>query len=467
MKKVLVFLLLLTAVSGVLLTVQWIGYEKRSSAFQKVIANQTIEIDVKESGFTIKQTLASVSEGTNLTMRLPADAEKVSCSKGDRCITSSQSGTITVKGENVSIQYTIPASLSPRSFLLNNWQAAFEEMTPAKTTLLITDHTKRGGQWISSIEQKAAKQLSEIDFYSFEGEAERPPLFWQKERLKETHFSAGTIFARDTVQLPAGLVDMPFSTEDLPRQTVVISSNIKPQQLDGLLFIRQQSDLNTIHTDAVYAYIKKHFIFPADEQWMTSFLAVSLYNAKPMYMKAAEMKEQVTAVLTEQEEKKWEKALLQLKGKEVNTVKLDQVLSAVKGEQTNFFKENKSSRPPSLPLVFFDGRPVTVEDQPVSFHVKTKNGLLYIPLEDAAKALGFSVQKVSPQQWRMKKGVDVYRFDAARNQVYVNNHPHPLYEHALDQIDGITYIDKIWFQKVFLFEVKESNEAIELTSYGL
>lgn len=467
MKKVLLFLLLLLAVSGVLLTVQWIGYERLSSASQKVIANQTVEIEVEENGFSIKQTIYSIPEGMTLNMKLPADAKEVSCSKGDECVTGSQSGTITVKNKEASIQFKIPAALSPQSFLLTNWQASFKEISPAKTTLLVTDHTKKGGQWISSIEQTAAKQLSEIDFYSFEGEEEQPPLFWQKTVLKMSSFSGVTVFASEPIQLSPQLKSIPFSENNIGKQTVVISSTIKPQQAGGLTFIREKSDLSMLHTNAVYAYVKKHFIFPKDEQWMTSILAVSLYEAKPMYMKAAKMNVQIMAVLTEREKKKWEKALMQLKGKEVSADKLDEALSAVKGEHTNFFKENKSSHSPSSPLVFFDGRPVNVEDQPASFHMKTKDGLLYIPLQDAAKALGFSVQEVSSKHWLMKKGVDSYQFYPSENRVLLNNHPYTLYENAFKQMDGVVYIDKIWFRKIFLVEVKESKTAIQLKSYGL
>lgn len=467
MKKVLVFLLLLLAVSGILLTVQWIGYERLSSASQKIIANQTVEIEVEESGFSIKQTIYAIPEGMTLNMKLPADAKEVSCSQGDECVTGSQSGTITVKDKEASIQFKIPSALSPQSFLLTNGQASFKEMSPAKTTLLVTDHTKRGGQWISSIDQTAAKQLSEIDFYSFEGEEKQPPLFWQKTEFKMSRFSGVTIFASEPVQLSPQLKSLPFSENDLGRQTVVIASAIKPQQAGGLTFIRKKSDLSMVHTNAVYAYVKKHFIFSEDEQWMTSVLAVSLYGAKPMHMKAATMKGQIMAVLTEQEEKKWEKALLQLKGKEVSANKLDQALSAVKGEQTNFFTENKSSDSPSVPLVFFDSRPVSVEGQPASFHMKTKEGVLYIPLQDAANALGFSVQEVSSQHWLMKKGTESYQFYPSENRVLLNNHPYALYKNALKQMDGIVYIDKIWFQKIFLVEVQESKTEIQLKSYGL
>lgn len=467
MKKVLLFLFLLFAVSGVLLTIQWIGYERLSSASQEVTASQTVEIEVEETGFSIKQTVYAIPEGMTLNMKLPADAKEVSCSKGDECITGSQSGTITIENKEASIQFNIPSALSPQSFLLTNWLASFKEINTAKTTLLVTDYTKRGGQWISSIEQTTAKQLSEIHFYSFEGEEEQPPLFWQKTEFKMSRFSGVTIFADEPIQLSSQLKSIPFSENDLGRQTVVISSAIKPQQAGGLTFIREKSKLGMIHTNAVYAYVKKHFIFPEDEHWMTSILAVSLYGAKPMHMKAATMNEQIMAVLTEQEEKKWKKALMQLKGKEVSADKLDQALSAIKGEHTDFFTENKNSGSPSAPLVFFDGRPVKVEGQPASFHMKTKEGVLYIPLQDAAKALGFSVQEVSSQHWLMKKGVASYQFYPSENRVLLNNRPYALYKNALKYIDGIVYIDKIWFQKIFLVEVQESKTEIQLKSYGL
>ncbi|MCP3761888.1 hypothetical protein NLX67_05750 [Domibacillus sp. A3M-37] len=467
MKKVLLFSVLLLIISGILLTIQWIGYEKLSSASENIMADQTIEIEVQSDGFLIKQALQSLPENSKLNMKLPADAKEVSCSKGDKCVTGGQSGTVTANGGIITIQYQIPATLSSQSFLLNNWQASFENIDVSHTDLLLTDHTKRGGQWISSIQQTAAKQLSMIDFYSFKGKADRPPLFWQKNGLKQSDFADITVFAKEPVNLSEESMSAPFSKEEIIAQTVVISKDLKPQQLDGLTFIRQESDLRTIRSRMIYDYVKKHFIFPEEEQWMTSFLAVSLYSTQPMNMKAADMNEQIAAVLAEAEQKEWETALMQFKGKEVNAEKLDRALSAVKSEQTDFFEKNKSSKLPTVPLIFFDGRSVMVEEARVPFHMKKKDSLLYVPLKEAAAALGFSVQEVSSQEWLMKKEFETYHFYLNENRVLLNEHQYALYETALQKMDGIIYIDKIWFQKIFLVEVQETDEAIHLKSYGL
>lgn len=467
MKKVLLFSILLLIISGTLFTVQWIGYEKLSSASEKIITDQTIEIDVLRDGFSIKQALHSLPEGIKMNMKLPADAKKISCSKENECVIGGQSGTIIANGGSITIRYWIPASVSSQSFLLNNWQASFENVNISNTALLVTDHMKRGGQWISSIKQTASKQLSMIDFYSFEGKAGRPPLFWQKNVLQQTEVAEITIFAKEPVNMSAESISVPFSNEERIAQTVVISQDMKPQQLDGLTFIQQESDLRTIRTKIIYDYAKKHFIFPEEEQWMTSFLAVSLYNTQPMHMKAATMNKQITAVLTEAEQKEWETVLMQFKGKEVNAEKLDRALSTVKSEQTDFFEKNKSSTVPTVPLAFFDGRSVTAEGVNKPFHMKNKDGLLYVPLKEAAAALGFSFQEVSSQEWLMKKEFETYRFYLNENRVLLNEHQYALYETALQKIGGIMYIDKIWFQKIFLVEVQETNEAIHLKSYGL
>ncbi|OES43714.1 stalk domain-containing protein [Domibacillus iocasae] len=467
MRKVLLFSVILFIVSGGLLTVQWIGYEKLSSASEKIMANQTVEIDVKSNGFSIKQVLHSLPENSELNVKMPADAKEVSCSKGDMCIKGGHSGTVIANGGSITIQYKIPASLSSQSFLLNNGQSSFENVDITNTALLVTDHTKRDGQWISSIEQTAAKQLSAIDFYSFEGKADRPPLFWQKDVLKAANLAGITVFAKESVNLSEESVSVPFPAEEIAAQTVVISPELKPQQLDGLTLIQKESDVKKIRSKMIYDYVKKHFIFPEEEQWLTSFLAVSLYNIQPMHMKAVNMNERIAAVLTEAEQKEWKTALLQFKGKEVNAEKLDKALSAVKNEQTDFFEKNKNIDSPAAPLVFFDGRPVTVEGTDVPFHMKNKEGLIYVPLKETAEVLGYSIQEVSSQEWMMKKEFETYRFYLNENRVLLNEHQYALYETALQNIEGIVYIDKIWFQKIFLVEVQETNTAIHLKSYGL
>ncbi|WP_046175148.1 stalk domain-containing protein [Domibacillus indicus] len=467
MKKVLLFSVVLLVLSGSLITVQWIGYEKLSSASEKVTADQTLEIDVQDDGFSVKQTLHSLPERTTLTMKLPADVQKLSCSRGDKCVTASQSGTITAAGGDFYIQYRIPASLSSQSFLLNNWQASFEGVDIVETNLQITDHTKKGGQWISSLAQTASKSLSMIDFYSFEGKIENPPLFWQKSPMPQSRAGSITVFAENPVDIPADSVSVLFSEKESAAQVIVITQGVRAQQLNGLTFIQKESDLGSIRTKMINDYLAQYFVFPEEEQWMISLLAAALYNEQPEEEKAAGMNKEIISMLTEEEQKKWKAELWQLKGQKLSSQKLDEALSSVKGEQTDYFEKNKSIHSPAAALTFFDGRPVMVEEVEASFHIKKKDSMLYIPLKEAAKALGFSVKEEYAQELLMRKDFETYQFYLSRNQVLLNKRPYTLYETALQKIDGAIYIDKIWFQKIFLVEVQETKEAVHLKSYGL
>lgn len=467
MKKVLLFSLFLFVVCGVLLTVQWIGYEKLSSASGNIVSTQLLELDIKKNEIEVKQTLYSIPDGTTVKVIFPADAREISCADGTDCEVEGQSASLTASGGVSTVQYKLPALPGGQAFVLPNWQAVVENVDVTKTELLVTDHSKKGGQWISSLAQTANEQLSMIDFYSFKGEGHQAPLFWQKSPLKKSEFSGMTVFSSEPIRVPEQSISFPFSKDEMVSQTVIITGSVKPRQLDGLTIIGKESELRGIRTAVITQYAEKHFIFPEEEKWLASFVAVALYDAQPMYMKAARLDERMMSALTESEQEKWKQMLFSFKGKEVTAEKLDEALSAVKGEQTDFFQRNNGANTPDAPLVFFDGRPVTVEGEPASFHLKKKDGLLYVPLKEAVSSLGYTASTVSGGEILLKKEFETFRVNINEKRVLLNEHQYALYETALQEIDGTLYIDKIWFQKLFLVEVVERDEAIDLASYGI
>ncbi|OMP68503.1 stalk domain-containing protein [Domibacillus epiphyticus] len=469
MKKVLLFSMSLLIVSGVLLTIQWIGYEKLSEASENILSAQEIELYVKKDGFDVNQTIHSLPEKEKLTVKLPADAEKVTCSKGDNCEIGGQSGLIEVSGEEVTISYNLPASPSAHSFLLNNWYAVLSDVTVTSSSLMVTDYTKRNGEWVSSLKQTAAKQKSIIDFYSFEGESAAATLYWQKGPLAKTEISPVlTVYGEGNIESSAASFTLPFAEENVEPHTVVITKNVEPAEFTGLTFVQNANGLQSIRNQIIDDYTAQHFIFQDDEKWLASFIAVSLYDSQSGFVKASNMKKVIADNLTETEYEEWLKQLKLFNGKEVSAGKLDELLGSVKDEDTNFFSVNKKSDTAVSPLLFFDSRPVTIEgEKEASFHMTNKDGLLYVPLKDAAAALGYSVQELSEGELLMKKDFETFRFYLRENRVLFNEHTYALYGTALQNINGTTYIDKIWFQKIFLVEVQETPGQINLQSYGL
>ncbi len=469
MKKVLIISLLLLIVSGVLLTVQWIGYEKISKASETIISAQEIELDVKKDRLIVSQTIRLLPKNEKMVFKLPADADEVSCSKGDVCEIGGQAGTVDISGESLTIHYRLPAPHIDASFTLNNWYASFSDVNISATTVMVIDHTKRGGEWISSLEQTAAKQMSLIDFYSFQGNSGQAPLYWQKSPLIKSVLSPIlTVYNVESVQSTASSFDFPFDEDEIAPQTVVIVPDVRPVELSGLTLVQSMDGLKTIRNQIIHNYALQHFIFQESEKWLASFIVVSLYDSQPVFSKAAVMKEKITAQLTETEQAEWLEELVGLKGKEVSAQKLDDILGSVKGEETQFFTNNKKRDTAVLPLIFFDGRPVIIEGKEAAFHMKKKEGVLYVPLKEAAESLGFTIQELSVgEEWLMQKESETYRFYINENRVLFNKHNYVLYDTALQNINGTMHVDKIWFQKIFLIEVQEMTEKINLQPYKL
>ncbi|OKL37231.1 stalk domain-containing protein [Domibacillus mangrovi] len=469
MKKVLLFSLLLLIVSGGLLTIQWIGYEKISKASETIISAQEIELDVKKDHLIVNQTIRLLPENEKMNFKLPADADQVSCSKGDVCEIGGQAGTVDINGESLTIHYQLPAPNIDASFTLNNWYASFSDVNISATTVMIIDHTKQGGEWVSSLEQTAAKQMSLIDFYSFQGNSGQAPLYWQKSPLVKSVLSPKiTVYNVESVQSTTFSFVLPFDEDEIAPQTVVIAPNVKPVELSGLTLVQNLDGLKTIRNQVIHNYALQHFIFQESEKWLASFIAVSLYDSQPVFPKAAVMKEKITAQLTKTEQTEWLKELMDLKGKEVSAQKLDDLLGSIKGEETQFFTNNKESDAVVQPLIFFDSRPVIIEGKEAAFHLVKKEGVLYVPLKEAAESLGFTIQELSAgQEWLMKKKFETYRFYLNENRVLFNEHTYVLYDTAIQNINGTMHVDKIWFQKIFLIEVQEKLEEINLQPYEL
>lgn len=469
MKKVLIFSLLLFIVSGVLVTMQWIGYEKISKASERIISQQEIELDVKKDRLEISQTIKLVPENEKMVFKLPADADKVSCSKGDICEIGGQTGIADVGGASLTIYYQLPAPHITDSFSLDNWYTTFSDVKISATTVMITDYTKRGGEWISSLEQTAAKQMSIIDFYSFQGKSGQAPLYWQKLPLVKSVLSPIlTVYNVERIPSTAFSFSVPLEEDKIAPQTVVIAPNAKPAKLSGLTLVQSLEELKSVQNQIIHDYVSQSFILPESEKWMASFIAVTLYDIQPVFLKATVMKEEIAAQLTEMEQAVWQGKLKRLKGKTVTIQKLDDLLGSVKGEETQFFTTNKKRDTAVVPLLFFDGRPVTVGGKKTAFHMTKREGILYVPLGEAAKSLGFTIQESSAgREWVMKKEFETYHFYLNENRVSYNDRHYVLYDTAFQNINGIMHVDKVWFQKIFLIEVQEKTEKIDLLPYEL
>ncbi|KAB7707951.1 hypothetical protein F9802_04345 [Bacillus aerolatus] len=189
LKKSLFFILFLTAISGAILLIQWISYEKVSRAYQEWQLDQEIHLEHNHTGLSIKHTFIGLEAGQPLSVILPASALNAACKKKEgNCSFRGQGALITPDGETLTISYALKMPPLGSSFVLSDWFIKLKDAKAENTTLHFTEKKIRTGMWFSSLGTAEIKKLDLIDYYMFQGSGSPGELYWQQEPLKQASF---------------------------------------------------------------------------------------------------------------------------------------------------------------------------------------------------------------------------------------------------------------------------------------
>ncbi|MFK2824891.1 stalk domain-containing protein [Bacillus sp. B190/17] len=459
LKKSLFFIVFLIAISGGILLMQWIGYEKTSKAFPNIRVNQEIQLEHHDKGLFIKHTFTGLEAEEPLSVVMPASALEASCQKKEgTCAFRGQSVNIVPKGERLSISYFIKMPAFHFAFVLSDWFIKSKEAKVGHTILHLTDEKIRKGMWFSSLGASEVKKLDLIDYYLFQGTGNPGELYWQPTPLKQLEAKEKLVVYGES---KSGLdqQQLHLFQQALVDQAVIILTNEHPAySSDRLIIVKNSGQFAELMEAFITKSVMQNYHFKEGEEWL-GYVMIAYKLDRPVGSEKVKiMYNQLNEQLTDQEREEWENLLFGLTKGPITAEQLDDTLSAVKGLNTSFFAKNKNANKRFQPLFFYDSRSVIINGKETNLQTMVQDGQLFFPFMETTQALGYEIKEVADDKSLLvKRGYNTFRFSPGQNRFILNEEHYGLYEKALQTYDGQLYINEKWLQKVFLVSVQNDK----------
>ena len=468
LKKSVFLIFFLVVVSGAILFIQWVGYEKTSKAFHEAKVDQEIHIEHNEAGLFVKHTFTGLEAGEPLSVVMPATALKASCEKKEgKCSFRGQSASIVPTGETLSIVYSMKMPSFRIAFVLSDWSVKLREAKAEHTIIHFTEKKTREGMWFSSLSSPKVKKLDLIDYYLFQGKGQPGALYWQLKPLNYLETKGNlVVYGESESGLDRRQLDL--IGEALVDRAAIIFTDKHPSYLsDRLMIVKDNRQLSGLTETFIKEEVLRDYRFKEGEEWLT-YLIVSYKLGRPTGSeKLKTMYNRLNEQLTAEERNEWKQLLFRLTKEPITAEQLDRTLSKLKGLDTDFFAENKNENRRFHPLVFYEARSIIVNGNETKIQAAIQDGQLFFPFSETLQALGYEVKKLTDgKSLLVRREYDTYRFYPDQNRFILNEERYGLYENALQIYDGRLYISQKWLQKIFLVAI-QSEKKIDVQDLEL
>ncbi|MFL0363079.1 stalk domain-containing protein [Pseudobacillus sp. 179-B 2D1 NHS] len=458
LKKSVLFIFFLIVISGTVLLIQWIGYEKTSMASQEARVDQEIHVEHKEAGLFVKHTFTRLKAEEPLSIIMPPNALKASYNKKEgKCSFRGQSANIIPAGETFSITYSVKLPSFGTTLLLSDWSIKLKEANAENTIIHFTEEQMREGMWFSGLGSSKMKKLDLIDYYLFQGKGQPGALYWQLKPLKQWKNEKLVVYGESESGLDHHQLDL-IGKSLVDGATIIFTGQHPSYLSDRLIIVKDNQQLSRLAESFITSEVGQNYHFKESEEWL-AFLIASYKIGRPTGSeKIRRMYNQLNEQLTEEEEAQWKKQLFGLTKEPITAEQLDNILSEVKGANTAFFVKNKNENKPLQSLFFYDSRSIEVNGSETEMQAIVQNGQLFFPLIETLQSLGYEVKNLTGEKSLLvKRKYNTYRFYPSQHRFILNEEKYGLYENALQTYEGRLYINQKWLQKIFLVEVQNKQ----------
>ncbi len=439
---------------------------------QDIEATQQFHIIHKGNQFHIEhRVLSDGAVSTNsLPIVLPNGAKDIKCtvqSTQQDCLTK-ENGQFLVtfsKGQkepmNFSIYYTLEKTSNVNSLLLEEWYSAVENMMVSSTSIQITDYTFRSGQWFSGLKAQGSKRLEIIDYYSFKGSGGPTSLYWQKEPLKKHSIEGIDLYSNSNA---TSSIDMPEHIKGHLHITIIHTNLTTPYQSDRLMITDNMQSVNELQKQLVWSFTKQSYSFPADQIWLGEIVANSLTELQKGSERSIRMYEDIIQSLTETQMNKWKTLLTENQDAGMNAKMLDNWLGESTGYVTTFFQDNVADRPAIAQLMFQVPKPVYVNEKQMDAKMIVHQEKMLLPFKSTLQSLGYDMNELEDKAILVTRDGNTYRFYSDQEYFIYNEENYGLLSKPVITINGESYIDQYWLEKLFNITVEKSESKISISS---
>ncbi|MGX9133554.1 hypothetical protein ACWV26_04095 [Rummeliibacillus sp. JY-2-4R] len=458
---------ILLFINGIMLTFQYHVYSDQLTEEDKAFHyNQDIDIIYRKGELIVHHHLSSLPKNS-VKFIWPTISIKKECSSTDKNNCNRLNKTLTgLKGgstEEQTVSYVIPVSKKglQSGKILQDVFLTLEKGSPLHSTLHITDETRSGGQWITGLPEVDSKSLALVQYTMFSGDGPITSLYWQKSKMKKVFTNDQmTLYGNNSISndLAKSLKDI----ELMNFEHVAIIETDKKKKSAGRILFTSEINEKSIEQKVILSQIYQKYKFGTSPSWVPSIVASYLTAHTMGNAKAEKMIDVLNDYMNHDQLATWKKGLENLQGKEVNTDKLDELLSDSIDLKTSFFKMNANNGSEIAPLLFEDKRPIYLNE----LHQKNlqaifKDGRIMYSVKPILKSMGYH-SKVGPHGFYVTSESRNFRFPMDEPFYVYNAHRYDIISQPIEKYGNDYYIEEAWLVRLFLVNIEKADSRIDI-----
>lgn len=440
------------------------------------------EVDTIGKGYNYSQEIEIVYRGESLDVRqhfknLPNEEVSIQwpqSSINPSCFIENEHScarlsedTLTFKAGETraqSISYVIPLEKGLQSQkLMKNVFAALKNGDVQFSTVHISTDQDVKGQWITGLPLIGEQHLSLVNYTMFSGKGPVKDLFWQAGEF-DLQQQAGALSIYSKTPLRAAFYEKLAKVNFLNDEHLAIINGTNKDGLEGyrMLFLPEVT-VAKVQQHVIITQLETSYRFGDSPNWIKELVASYLTGTVFGSDKTKEVAATITSQMTDVQLVEWNKRLIALEGQEVNAKVLDAQLSQVLGASTQHITMSARSKG-SYPFLYNDPRELFVDSKKhEDIQVVLKDGEVLYSANALVKALGYDV-KIGKNGYYVTSETRAFRFPKDPGFYVFNQRRYNTVSTPIKTVADQYFIEEGWLQRLFLVELKKSDNRITITT---
>jgi len=432
--------------------------------------SQEIEIFYRENSLDIRQHFKNLPD-QKVKIKWPENAINLSCfmETEKSCDRLSDEASYFAKGEikSQSVSYIIPIEGGLKDkMLIQNVLATLLNGEATYSIVHISTDSKIAGQWITGLPLIGQQQLALVNYTMFSGNGTIRDIYWQSANLKVQEqspvlsiYAPGAI-AKDFLK---SLENLQFLNDQ--HIAIIQEKNPMKEHDDRLLFLPTLT-AQAVEQEVVLSQIKSQYKFDNSPEWLPEVVASYLVKDTIGSEKTKEIVATLKEYMTTDQEAAWQEAMNKLGEEPITPTSMDDLLTAVLGAKTSYFKLNTEQKNGTYPLFFEDERDIYVNDalkKDVQF-IHYEGQSLYTA-DTLLPYLGYSATE-GENGYYVKSENRSFRFPKEPGFYVFNQRRYSTISEPIIKIAGHYYVEEAWLQRLFLVELQKNDGRIQVITQG-
>ncbi|MGN7477216.1 RNA polymerase II [Solibacillus silvestris] len=455
---------------GTVLFMQFQVYSDEVGSIEKGYSySQEIEIVYRGESLDIRQHFKNLPK-EELTIEWPKSSINPNCfiENEHSCARLSEDSAKFKEGETraQSISYVIPLKNGLQSRkLMKNVFATLKDGNVQFSTVHISTERDVDGQWVTGLPLIGEQNLSLVNYSMFSGEGPVKDLFWQDGEFKlQNDIGVLSIYSRTPLK-PAfydKLEKVNFLSEE--HLAIINGTNVDGAEGFRMLFLPNVT-VAKVQQKVIISQLETSYDFGESPHWLKELVASHLTGTVFGSEKTKDVSATIIAQMTDAQLAEWTERLRALEGQSLNAQVLDEQLSEVLGASTKYITMNVQTEN-SYPFLYNDPRELYVNlDKQPAIQVVLKDGEVLYAADSLLKTLGYDVS-VGENGYYVTSETRAFRFPNEPGFYVFNQRRYNTVSLPVKQVAGQYFIEESWLQRLFLVEIKKSENRITITAPG-